>query len=148
MTYRVRSAEERRAEIQAQAATLGIDEGFVSSLVETFYQRVLAHPRLGPIFNGAVEDWNEHLPKMKDFWSSVALNSGRYSGKPVPVHQALQGVTEEDFAIWLGLFEQTVQDLSANAETVSYFMQRAQRIAQSLKLAMFGLPSLGAGLST
>ena len=148
MTYRVRSAEERRAELQAQAAELGIDEAFISTLVETFYTRVLSHPKLGPIFDGAVEDWDEHVPKMKDFWSSVALNSGRYTGKPVPAHQALKGVTEADFAIWLGLFEQTLKDISGRAETVSYFMTRADRIARSLKLAMFGLPSLGAGLST
>ncbi|MEM7458879.1 MAG: group III truncated hemoglobin [Pseudomonadota bacterium] len=148
MTYRVRSADQKRAEIRAHAAQLGIDEAFISSLVETFYQRVLSHPRLGPIFNGAVEDWGEHLPKMKAFWSSVALTSGRYTGKPVPAHQALDGVIPEDFEIWLGLFEQTLQDLCSGPETVSYFMQRAERIAQSLKLAMFGLPSLNAGLST
>lgn len=142
MTYRVRSAEDRRAEIQAHAAALGIDEAFISNLVETFYQRVRAHSKLGPIFAGAVEDWDEHLPKMKDFWSSVALSSGRYNGKPVPVHQVLDNVSEADFAGWLALFEATLNDIAPSQAAVPYFMERAERIARSLQLAMFGMPSL------
>ena len=142
MTYRVRSAEERRSEIQANAAALGIDETFISTLVVLFYERVRMHSVLGPIFSNAVENWDEHLPRMKDFWSSVALNSGRYGGKPVPVHQALAGVSRDDFGIWLNLFEETVRDLAGSEQTVSYFRERADRIAKSLQLAMFGLPSL------
>ena len=142
MTYRVRSAEQRRAEIQARAASMGIDDAFISHLVETFYERVRAHDRLGPIFSKAVDDWNDHLPKMKDFWSSVAMSTGRYSGKPVPAHQQLSGVLKDDFAIWLGLFEETVRDLAPTPDVVPYFMERAERIAESLKLAMFTLPSL------
>lgn len=142
MTYRVRSAEQRRAEIQERAAAMGIDDAFIANLVDTFYTRVRAHERLGPIFTGAVEDWNEHLPKMRDFWSSVAMSTGRYSGKPVPAHQKLSGVAQEDFAIWLDLFEQTVHDLAPSPDVIPYFMERAHRIAESLKLAMFTLPSL------
>lgn len=142
MTYRVRSAEQRRAEIQARAAAMGIDDAFISTLVDTFYSRVRAHDRLGPIFSQAVKDWDEHLPKMKDFWSSVAMSTGRYSGKPVPAHQKLTGVAHDDFAVWLGLFEDTVRDLAPSPDVIPYFMERAHRIAESLKLAMFTLPSL------
>lgn len=142
MTYQVRSAEERRHAIRENAARLGIDETFISDLVETFYARIRAHPRLGPIFNGEVDDWREHLDKLKDFWASVAMNAGRYSGKPVPAHTKLDAVTREDFQMWLGLFQSTLEELSETDETVDYFMQRADRIAQSLQLAMFGLDSL------
>ncbi|WP_300380208.1 group III truncated hemoglobin [Henriciella sp.] len=140
MTFRVRSAAARREEIEANAARLGIDEAFISTLVDTFYARVRAHPRLGPIFNDEIGDeWDAHLAKLKDFWASVAMNAGRYSGKPVPAHTKLDGVSAEDFVIWLGLFRETLEDLSDSEETVDYFMQRAERIARSLKLAMFGL---------
>ena len=142
MAYRVRTAEERRAEIQARAAEMGIDEALISQLVETFYGHVRAHPKLGPIFGSAIEDWDEHLPKMKAFWSSVALNSGRYTGKPVPAHQKLTGVEQADFAVWLGLFEQTLHEIAPTPEVVPYFMERAARIAESLSLAMFSLPQL------
>jgi len=148
MTYRVRSAEDRRAEIQAHAAELGIDEAFISKLVDTFYQRVRAHPKLGPIFADAVENWDAHLPKMKDFWSSVALSSGRYDGKPVPAHQALDNVSEADFSIWLSLFEQTLEAIAPSPPVVPYFMERAQRIARSLQLAMFGMPGLKPEISS
>lgn len=143
MTYSVRSAQERRQAIQENAARLGIDDAFISRLVETFYARVRAHPRLGPIFNGEIgDDWPVHLAKLKDFWASVAMNAGRYSGKPVPAHTKLDGITRADFQIWLGLFRETLEDISGRQETVDYFMARAERIAQSLQLAMFGLDSL------
>lgn len=148
MTYRVRSAEDRRAEIQAHAAELGIDEAFISELVETFYQRVRAHETLGAIFAGHVENWDDHLPKMKDFWSAVALNSGRYNGKPVPAHQALSNVSRADFSNWLSLFEQTLQDIAPSPPVVPYFMERADRIARSLQLAMFGMPGLKPKISS
>ncbi|WP_300395975.1 group III truncated hemoglobin [Henriciella sp.] len=142
MTYQVRSAEERRLAIQENAARLGIDDAFISELVETFYARVRADPRLGPIFNGEIDDWPAHLAKLKDFWASVAMNAGRYSGKPVPAHMKLEGITRDDFQTWLGLFHKTLEDIAPGEETVAYFMQRAERIAQSLQLAMFGLESL------
>ncbi|MEQ9316630.1 MAG: group III truncated hemoglobin [Henriciella sp.] len=142
MTYEVRSAEERRHAIRQNAARLGIDDDFICDLVDTFYARIRAHTRLGPIFNGEVDDWPAHLAKLKDFWASVAMNAGRYSGKPVPAHTKLEDVSREDFQQWLGLFRQTLEDLTDRAETVDYFMQRAERIAQSLQLAMFGLDSL------
>ena len=143
MTYQIRSAAERRQAIQETATRLGIDDAFISTLVETFYARVRAHPRLGPIFNGEIGDgWPAHLAKLEDFWASVAMNAGRYSGKPVPAHMKLDGITRADFQIWLGLFRETLEEIAPGEETVDYFMQRAERIAQSLQLAMFGLESL------
>ena len=142
MTYQTRSAEERRRDIQAHAASLGIDDAFIETLVETFYGRVREHDRLGPIFNGEIDDWPDHLAKLKDFWASVAMSAGRYSGKPVPAHMKLEGVRREDFGKWLGLFRRTLEDIAPGAETVDYFMVRAERIAQSLQFAMFGLESL------
>ena len=138
-----RSAEQRRAEIQARAAALSIDDAYISTLVDTFYGRVRADPLLGPVFERAIgDDWAPHLATMKDFWASVAFNAGRYSGKPVPKHQALEGVRERHFDIWLALFEQTLADTAPSAGAPAYFMERAERIAASLKLAMFGLPGL------
>lgn len=140
MQVRVRSAQERRKEIQAEAARLGIDEAYISLLVETFYSRVRADARLGPIFEQAISDWIPHLATMKDFWASVALNAGRYSGRPVPKHKALTQVRAEDFAIWLTLFRQTLIDTAPTPEVVPYFMERAERIARSLQMAMFYSP--------
>lgn len=140
---RLRTAQERRADIQANAAELGIDDAFIDELVETFYGRIRADATLGPIFENAIGDtWAPHLATMKDFWASVALNAGRYSGKPVPAHMKHPQIERAHFAIWLGLFRQTLEDISPSAQTVAYFMERAERIAASLQLALFGVPGL------
>ena len=138
-----RSASDRRADIQRQARAMGVDDAFVDLLVEEFYARVRAHPALGPIFQAAIGDaWAVHLAKMKDFWSSIALNSGRYSGKPVPAHQKLTGVTPAHFSVWLGLFFATLDDIAPTPAAARFFKERAERIAESLQLAMFGHPML------
>ena len=143
MEMRVVSAAQRRREIQARAAEMGIDDAYIDRLVETFYERIRAHPLIGPIFEQAIgENWGPHLARMKDFWASVALNAGRYSGKPVPAHQKLDGVEPWHFNIWLALFRQTLEDTAPTPAAVPYFMERAERIAESLQLAMFGGPEL------
>ncbi|MGD1935434.1 MAG: group III truncated hemoglobin [Candidatus Phaeomarinobacter sp.] len=140
---RLRTAEERRKDIQANAAARGIDDAFIDELVERFYGRIRQHATLGPIFNQAIGDnWPPHLATMKKFWASVAMNMGTYSGKPVPAHKKHTTIERKHFAIWLGLFRQTLEDMSPSALTVAYFMERAERIAQSLQLALFGIPGL------
>lgn len=143
MSNAVITAHERRAAIRARAAAMGIDEAYISHLVDAFYARIRAHETLGPIFNDAIgEHWDRHLPRMKSFWTSVALNAGTYSGQPVPAHQKLTTVQPQHFRIWLSLFRQTLEDTAPSPEAVPYFMERAERIAESLQLAMFGFPGL------
>jgi hemoglobin len=143
MSSPVITAHERRAEIQRRANAIGIDEAYISLLVDEFYRRIRAHDVLGPIFDEAIGDrWDHHLPRMKSFWASVALNAGTYSGQPVPVHRKLTNVEQPHFHIWLDLFHQTLDDTAPSPEVVDYFMERANRIAESLQLAMFGFPGL------
>src|SRR5690606_29139906 len=57
----------------------GVTEDMIRRLVETFYDRVLEDEELGLIFRRALSHrWGEHLAIMVDFWSSVALRTGRY----------------------------------------------------------------------
>ena len=136
-------ARERRAELQRKARAIGIDEAYIARLVDTFYQRVRADPTLGPIFDGVIRDrWDHHLPRMKEFWASVALHAGTYSGQPVPAHVKLTHVQRSDFQLWLKLFRETLEQTAPTPEVIDYFMERAQRIAESLQLAMFGFPGL------
>lgn len=143
MSDAIVSAHQRRREIQARANAMGIDEHYISHLVDAFYTRIRADAELGPIFDTEIGDrWDEHLPRMKRFWASVALNAGTYSGKPVPVHQKLMTVEPNHFVTWLALFRQTLEDTAPSLEAVAYFMERAERIAESLQLAMYGFPGL------
>ncbi len=115
----------------------GVDRAFIGRLVREFYRRVRGNDRLGPIFAGVIgEEWEPHLEKMTDFWCAVILKNGAYSGRPVPAHLKLKQVREEDFDIWLGIFRETASEL-CEPQVAAVFVDRAERIAQSLKLAMF-----------
>lgn len=54
-----------------------LSENNLKSVVDVFYNRVRADPMLGPVFNGAIDDWPDHLGKLQAFWSSVMLTTGR-----------------------------------------------------------------------
>ncbi len=84
----------------------GLDDAILTRLVHGFYYRVRNDPLLGPIFADHISDWGPHLEKMVDFWSSVALMTGRYHGAPMPKHLPLP-VEREHFDRWLELFCQT-----------------------------------------
>lgn len=112
------------------------DEQLIHSVVYGFYDKVRADDMLGPIFNAVVEDWDEHLPRMCDFWSSVMRRTGRYKGNPMMVHIRLEGVTPGHFERWLALFNETVSAL-CEQPVAHAFMDRAQTIARSLQYGMF-----------
>lgn len=120
----------------------GIDEGRLAKLVERFYARVRADEELGPVFNDAIDDWPGHLEKLAAFWSSVMLTSGRYKGQPVPAHRKhLDRITPELFDRWLGLWKTTTDELMPPGAAAA-LQDKADRIAESLKLALFfRLPS-------
>jgi hemoglobin len=61
-------------------ARTGIDAAMIERLVRAFYKSARRDPLIGPIFERHVRDWDAHLARMCDFWSSVALMSGRYHG--------------------------------------------------------------------
>ena len=106
----------------------------IETLVATFYARIRTDAELGPIFLKAIgEDWTRHLKIMCDFWSSVMNTTGRYKGKPIPAHLKLTGIEPRHFAHWLQLFSETAHSLFG-ADLAAQFIQRAERIAESLKL--------------
>lgn len=116
---------------------LALDRELISRLVRRFYGKVAEDERLGPIFNRRLDGrWDTHLEKMTEFWSSVMMATGTYQGRPVPAHLRLKEVVPEDFAIWLGLFRETVEEM-CSPPLAAAFMERAERIARSLQLAMF-----------
>jgi len=112
-----------------------LSEDLVRSIVHHFYARVREDGMLGPIFEARVRGrWDAHLANMVDFWSSVALRSGRYAGKPHVAHQGL-GLEPAHFLHWLHLFEETVLEL-CDPEVTAFFLNRARRIADSLQIGL------------
>jgi hemoglobin len=110
----------------------GITEEMIGELVTRFYGRVREDDLLGPIF-AVVQNWDEHLTKLRDFWSSIVLMSGRYHGSPMRAHMPL-GLVGDHFDRWLDLFEQTAREVCPPA-AASLFIDRARRIADSFEMA-------------
>lgn len=107
----------------------------VRDLVHTFYARVRKEPVIGPIFEAKLAGkWDEHLAKLVDFWSGMALRTDAYKGRPFPPHVPL-GLAPEHFERWLGLFRQTVGDVCPPA-AAAFFIDRAERIADSFQMVL------------
>ena len=121
-----------RQEKRDAAGALGVDEAFVSALVETFYATIQADELLGPIFAERIIDWPEHLDRMKSFWRSILFNSGEFSGNPMLKHMVIPGLEERHFAHWLTLFYATLRSMEGNADATSLVAARARSIADSL----------------
>ncbi len=138
-------AQKARREKIAQANAMGVDETLISEMVETFYRHIQTHDLLGPIFASKVENWEPHLARMKDFWTSIAIESGRYHGNPMGKHIAIKGLKVQHFDAWLCLWDRVVDQLVENEEAVNMFKDRAQRIAKSLKIGI-GIEDTGFGI--
>ncbi len=129
------STIEARAHVERRSVHPSITAQQVSELVDCFYARVMENEKLGPIFvKHAGEAWSKHLDTMKGFWRSVLLRTGEYKGKPVVVHQKIDGIDTDNFEVWLTLFEATSQEIFT-AEASVLVVQSAERIASSLWLS-------------
>ena len=124
-----------RAQLTEEIAVrTGIDEAMIETLVRTFYGRVQTDPLLGPIFAERITDWEPHIARIRAFWSSVALMTGRYHGQPLQLHMELP-VDAAHFDRWLDLFEATARELCPPT-AAAHFIERARRIADSLELGI------------
>ncbi len=103
----------------------------IADLVHKFYARVRRDDLIGPVFNTHVDDWDHHLDRLVDFWSSILRSTGRYSGTPMQKHIALPELNPEFFQRWLSLFEETLA-AQPNQALRERALPAAQRIAQSL----------------
>lgn len=131
------SAADRRAVLIAQIQQeTRIDENMIERLVHGFYARVRKDEFIGPVFDAKIEDWGPHLERMCEFWSSVALMSGRYHGQPMIKHLPLP-IDGRHFDRWLALFEATARELCP-PNAAAHFIQLARRIGESLELGIAG----------
>lgn len=103
-------------------------EDEVVRLVHAFYAQVRRDPRLGPIFERHVADWDAHLGHLVDFWSALLRGTRRFSGAPMARHLALPGLDAELFRRWLEIFGQTTAQLGNPA-------MKAQADAHAARIA-------------
>jgi hemoglobin len=119
-----------------------VTEENIKVLVDEFYAEIKKDQTLGPIFNREIGDgWASHMPRMYDFWSSVMLKSGRYHGRPVPVHMKIEGLSKERFIHWLKMFHRKAHELYEE-EIANIYVEKSNMIAQSLQFAIGLTPSV------
>src|SRR3546814_12266898 len=107
--------------------------------------RIQVHPTLGPVFNAAVDDWDEHKRLLVSFWTSVVLRAGTYRGNPMSAHRS-HPITTEHFVQWLELWRATADDILA-PEPAELLPEYAGRHGRSLRYGL-GLPEPGDTAST
>jgi hemoglobin len=113
-----------------------ITEASLRDVVNAFYGKVRVDPLIGPVFNGAITDWPEHLNKLQAFWSSVMLTSGRYKGRPLPAHiKHAEHIDESSFERWLALWKDTTAEM-LDEECAKALQEKAGRMAESLMLGI------------
>jgi len=127
-THAIRAREAKRREAEA----IGVDESFISDMVEGFYASIREDDLLGPIFAQTIDDWSPHLARMKQFWRSILHNSGEFSGNPMARHKAIPGLEQHHFARWLDPFYANLRSLAPNPRAQELVAGRARMIAESL----------------
>ena len=117
-----------------------LSEPAIEQLVRRFYDRARHDPLLGPVFTRAIGEeeaaWEAHFVRLTDFWSSIVLRSGRYTGDPFSAHLRLPDIAPQMFDRWLMLFHQTCAELFT-PDIAAAFSEKAERIARSLRIGLF-----------
>ncbi len=105
----------------------------IKILVDSFYDKVKLDSLIGPIFNDTAKvNWDEHLPRLYNFWEDLLLGTNNYNGRPFPPHMTLN-LKMEHFERWLQLFFITVDEnfIGLKAEEAK---SRALRIAKNFSV--------------
>lgn len=134
MTHPITAAARQQSLNGAHDA--GIDDAYLSEMVEQFYARIQADELLGPIFAQRITDWPNHLAHMKKFWRSIMLKTGEFSGNPMMKHAAIPKIDNPEFGQWLKLFGQTLDEMGGSQGAQSRIYARAEMIAESLLLGI------------
>ena len=115
-------------------STEKVTEEEINNLVDRFYAKVQVDPEIGPIFNALVKDWPEHLAKLKNFWSTVMLTTGRYKGDPMMTHLQLP-LEPNHFSRWLELFAETAKQI-LSPDHAAAIIAKSERIAGNFKAGL------------
>ena len=111
----------------------------VGLLVKTFYNNLLQNEEVKSIF--AHVDFEKHMPHMIAFWEFVLLDKEGYTTNVFDKHVNLP-LKAEHFAIWLNVFENTVNELFSG-ENAQKAIFRAKTIAFSFESKLKQMGKLG-----
>lgn len=112
----------------------------IDRLVAAFYERIRAHPKLGPIFGRAIApvdgpDWRAHEAKIASFWRNAIGIDRAYDGNPTKAHVANTDIHPGMFSTWLDLFADTARAELTPAQAAS-IEALARRIGEGMRYAV------------
>jgi hemoglobin len=107
-------------------------EADVARLVNVFYDKVRQDSLLAPVFDPVIQNnWEHHLTRMTDFWSTLLLYTKKFTDDPLTRHLPLP-IAKEHFDRWLQLFHETVDELF-QGHIAENAKNRANSIARIMK---------------
>lgn len=115
-------------------------EALIATMVRQFYAIALADDLLGPMFRAEIDDMDEHLIIVTDFWSHALLGTSRYKrGTPFTHHTHLE-VAEAHFTRWMAAFTQAVGE-TLPPDLAGPAMKRAAHMTESFRMGLMPLPA-------
>ncbi len=91
-------------------------------MLDTFYEKVVLDPLIGPFFTEIVKvNWETHMPVMYSFWESILLQTHEYRGNPMIKHLALhqkKPMKQEHFDRWVKLFHENIDSIFSGERAV------------------------------
>lgn len=109
----------------------------IKLLVDDFYDQARKDKLLGPVFERAIHDWDDHFEKLYAFWDSLLFDRNTYFGSPFQPHTNLE-INQTYFDRWLELFFQTT-DCYFEGSKAEEIKERASKMGQMFanKLAYY-----------
>lgn len=105
-----------------------VDKKDIKLMVDSFYDKVNTDKILSPVFNNVAQvNWEQHLPRMYDFWNNLIFSDQSYKGNPFAKHIGLP-INPTHFKRWITLFEDTV-DHYFSGPVADHTKLRARSIA-------------------
>jgi len=113
----------------------------LSLLVHTFYDKIRADEEIAFYFNDMIQDWDEHLEKLTDFWEMNLFGGKIYKGDPLKAHVKVDEhfggkIGPNEFGIWLNYWSQTLDELF-EGENADILKRRARKMGTFIYMGMF-----------
>lgn len=86
----------------------------IDELMMRFYNDVSQDELLGHVFNDVAHvNWDDHIPRIAEFWSKMLFGTDGYEGNPLEEHKKIHVIepfTHEHFRQWLEIFQEAVDE--------------------------------------
>lgn len=108
----------------------------IKFMVNEFYSKARTSEVIGHFFNEVADiHWEEHMPRMYDFWSDILLGTSVYKGNPMTKHFGLNEKSRmkpNHFEEWIGLWKANLSE-HFEGEKAEEALLRAQNIARLME---------------